>query len=611
MAICKINLNLELNGIELLFDEKPSADTIAEIKTNGFRWSPKNKLWYAKNTADRLAFAQSLGNVDASARAARSSSRVESVNLDNLVNDDYLTAHLHGADLAKAIREDLKRRGVKGVTVRAGKATYTTTIRVTVKATSTDFCSVEEAKERFNLSAFACGVDSPSGMYNGERWLYINDFEQMSEEEKNENHEKYIRYWISKESDVNFKYSWATRERFWYFTTPFFNKLQAVWAIANQWNYDKSDSMTDYFDVGYYLDIDIKRADDFTIRETMTDEERKALEDERKKEAEENERKRIEWEEEQKIHEEESRKYNEWLKESEEIIYNDISINDLEPSEQLFALDLVGGIGKECSINELREEVSENPHNAKALITRLIEFKTADAFERFCKLFLHDFDFLATFGGTASEDVRLQDFEQYSKMTAEQRESIDLYYTNCIGVYFDGSLKLVIDPQGFSYARYVYIADGCTLCGAPSKLEEMRTASEEKNDFYFPAPLDEQIQAIEPGEEITIFMCDGWMLNSYFGGCGEVLHVTKGKYAQYKGYYISLLDGGKINKVFIRDRKKMLIYKGIIRRLPDEVTRNQINDHMSELLNFDVMLPRIYKCFEDKGQNPIIDTWQR
>ncbi len=611
MAICKINLNEELNGIELLFDEKPSADIIASVKANGFRWSPKNKLWYSKNTADRLAFAQSLGNIDANARAARSSSHIESINLDNLANENCLTAHLHGADLAKAIREDLKKRGVKGVTVRAGKATYTTTIRLTVKATSTDFCSVEEAKERFNLSAFACGVDSPSGMFNGERWLYINDLEQMSEEEKNENHEKYIRYWLSKESDVNFKYLWATRERFWYFTTPFFNKLKAVWAIANQWNYDNSDSMTDYFDVGYYLDIDIKRADDFSIRETMTDEERKALEDERKKEAEENERKRIEWEEEQKKHEEESRKYNEWLKESEEIIYNDISINDLEPSEQLFALDLVGGIGKECSINELREEVSENPHNAKALITRLIEFKTADAFERFCKLFLHDFDFLASFGGTASEDVRLQDFEQYSKMTAEQRESIDLYYTNCIGVYFDGSLKLVIDPQGFSYARYVYIADGCTLCGAPSKLEEMRTASEEKNDFYFPAPIEEQINNIAVGDDITVWQCDGWILNKVLDGFGTVTAIESGTYAQYSGVYITLQQGRKEKRVFIRDNHECLIYKGVNVLLPDEVKGRKISDTMTELYNYDVLLPNIYNYFKAQGIEPILDTWQR
>ena len=611
MAICKINLNQELNGIELLFDEKPSAETIASVKNNGFRWSPKNKLWYAKNTADRLAFAQSLGNVDASARAARSSSRVESINLDNLASSDCLTANLYGADLAKAIREDLKKRGVKGVTVRAGKATYTTTIRVTVKATSTDFCSVEEAKERFNLSAFCCGVDSPSGMYNGERWIYINDLEQMSEEEKNENHEKYIRYWLSKESDVNFKYMWATRERFWYFTTPFFNKIKAVWAIANQWNYDNSDSMTDYFDVGYYLDLDIKRADDFAIREIMTDEEREALEDERKKEAEENERKRIEWEEEQKRHEEESRKYNEWLKESEEIIYNDISINDLEPSEQLFALDLVGGIGKECSINELREEVSENPHNAKALITRLIEFKTADAFERFCKLFLHDFDFLATFGGTASEDVRLQDFEQYSKMTAEQRESIDLYYTNCIGIYFDGSLKLVIDPQGFSYARYVYLADGCTLCGAPSKLEEMRKTSEEKPAFYFPAPVEDQINNIAIGDDITVWQCDGWILNKILDGFGTVTAIESGTYAQYKGIYITLQQDRKEKRVFIRDNHDCLIYKGVNVLLPDEVMGRKISDALTVLYNYDVLLPNIYNYFKSQGIEPILDTWQR
>ena len=129
MATCKINLNQELNGIELLFDEKPNTDIIASVKANGFRWSPKNKLWYAKNTADRLAFAQTLTT---SAPTASAASSIEVINLDNLgvkpSNFSY-----YGAELAKLIRDDLKKRGVKGVTVRSDRSGYTTSITVTVR----------------------------------------------------------------------------------------------------------------------------------------------------------------------------------------------------------------------------------------------------------------------------------------------------------------------------------------------------------------------------------------------------------------------------------------------------------------------------------------------
>ena len=158
MAICKINLNEELNGIELLFDEKPSADTIASVKANGFRWSPKNKFWYAKNTADRLTFAQSLRTVTASAPTVSTAPSIEVINLDNLgvkpSNFSY-----HGAELAKFIRDDLKKRGVKGVTVRKRDITYDTGITVTIKATAEDFASIEESAERYDKGRFTIDLN--------------------------------------------------------------------------------------------------------------------------------------------------------------------------------------------------------------------------------------------------------------------------------------------------------------------------------------------------------------------------------------------------------------------------------------------------------------------
>ena len=52
-----ITLNTEKNGIELKFDSKPSAEILSKIKEVGFRWSNKQKIWYAKqsnNKSDKL-----------------------------------------------------------------------------------------------------------------------------------------------------------------------------------------------------------------------------------------------------------------------------------------------------------------------------------------------------------------------------------------------------------------------------------------------------------------------------------------------------------------------------------------------------------------------------
>ena len=56
----KVNLNKQLNGIELIFQEKPSTEILTMLKGNGFRWHRQKKLWYAKVTDERKAFVKEL-----------------------------------------------------------------------------------------------------------------------------------------------------------------------------------------------------------------------------------------------------------------------------------------------------------------------------------------------------------------------------------------------------------------------------------------------------------------------------------------------------------------------------------------------------------------------
>ena len=56
----KVNLNKKLNGIELIFQEKPATEILTTLKENGFRWHRQKKLWYAKVTDERKALAKEL-----------------------------------------------------------------------------------------------------------------------------------------------------------------------------------------------------------------------------------------------------------------------------------------------------------------------------------------------------------------------------------------------------------------------------------------------------------------------------------------------------------------------------------------------------------------------
>lgn len=52
--------NDEKNGIEISFTAKPDAATLEALKSSGFRWHSGRRIWYAKQTAERLALAAQI-----------------------------------------------------------------------------------------------------------------------------------------------------------------------------------------------------------------------------------------------------------------------------------------------------------------------------------------------------------------------------------------------------------------------------------------------------------------------------------------------------------------------------------------------------------------------
>ena len=60
MMTTTMNLNAAKNGIELKFSEKPEDAIRTALKDLVFRWSNKMGIWWAKQTPERLALAESL-----------------------------------------------------------------------------------------------------------------------------------------------------------------------------------------------------------------------------------------------------------------------------------------------------------------------------------------------------------------------------------------------------------------------------------------------------------------------------------------------------------------------------------------------------------------------
>ena len=591
--------NKEQNGIELYFDGIPEESTRSYLKTNGFRWNRSKKCWYAHDTKKAREVA---GTITDSNITAAPATEAGTINLDNLGEN---RPHLYGAELSKAIRDELKRRGATGCTVRNR---YGDSYTVTIKATADDFASVEEMKERYNRSAFTCDLSSRNGLYVNGRYIYLEDYENADEEGRDALHTEYVIYQACHLTGVN--WHWFQRKNYFEFTEKFYNKIEAVIRIANQWNYDNSDIMTDYFDVGYYLDIDIKKPEDFAPRQEMTEEERTAYAAEVQRELDEiaeNERK---YEEQRKADEEAHKAYEAQRKIDRELIENDITIEDLAEEDQIYITNLVGGIGKEATLAELDETLRDYDRTEEdAVISRKVIFKTRAAFEAFGKYLIDDFDFLAGKGGTGSEDIRLEGLKDLYKLTTEQRESVKWYLIDCVGIYLNDELMLVSDPEGYTYSRYTFKpTEDTEIISAKEERERQESDSKQLDPFYFPAALEKQVANISIGQDITVYQTDGWIINNVYGGFGTVEDITPGTWAQYNGFYITLTAGKKQKKVFIREGKDLLIYNGIKPLLPDSITRRQITDKMYELLNADELFKNILKYYEDK---PLVDMIQR
>lgn len=587
----EIKTNATYNSQEVFFTGKPDEATRTALKSIGFKWNPKKSCWYGFATVEEINAA-----LNGSAAPAKVAKAAEAINLDNLQS----LPCLYGSELTAAIREDLKKRGVKGVTVRGRRGSG---ITVTIKATADDIASVEEMKTRYNYSHFTCDADR--GFYNGSKWVY--NFYDLSEEERQTEYNNNIMHQLK--SVNSFSIYHHERKDCPELTTAFYNKCLAVYKIANQWNYDNSDIMTDYFDRGYYLDIDIKKADDFEPRQEMTEAEREGYAEE-VRQAEEDFKA---WQAQREKEEAEAKKareaYEAQRKIDREVINNNAEVQDLPESEHIYITNLVGGIGKEANITELEETISGSCSTYEALITRKVNFLTVEAYEAFTKYFLDDFSFLDGMGGTATEDVRLETASDLYRLNEEQRETVKIYMTKCVGIYLNGELKLISDPEGYSYSRYTYrpteeseIRDGSKEADAQKK------ASEEKRPFYFPEDIEKQAENIKPGQQITVYQSDGWNLCSIYDGAGTVTEITPGSYAQYKGVYVTLLNGKKLRRVFLRNSKNCLVYNGIKPALPDSILKRPINDRLSEILKADDVFPLLLDYYPDK---PIIDTIQR
>lgn len=251
-----ITENTQFNSREVYFDNKPAVAVLDALKALKMRWNHKKACWYGYATESELVSAIIANGEGEDITVEKSEATV--------YTDGYLGGgavygsksdkHLFGADLSRAIREDIKKAGIKGVSVSCKSYSGGQSVKVTVTLRADEFVSLPEWIENYRIT-------SQTWIYTGESEpIFHEKYFSLSAREQEEIRRaaaeyEYIRC-TERENQLNV-YNVGTWTQF---TPEARKKLVAVHDVINAYRYDESNAMVDYFDTNFYYDIYTKPA---------------------------------------------------------------------------------------------------------------------------------------------------------------------------------------------------------------------------------------------------------------------------------------------------------------------------------------------------------------
>lgn len=154
-------------------------------------------------------------------------------------------------ELVKNLKADFKRNGIKA-TIRRSRGGWTPSLVININTTEDDFVSFDEFAKSY---------------YPRYRWLYTEDNDLMSYEDwcvmDDAEAKERIRQYNMKRSYNEFRkehkqFSHYAVGDYKVLTDSCVARIKKAVEICNSYNYDNSDAMTDYFDVGFYQRFELR-----------------------------------------------------------------------------------------------------------------------------------------------------------------------------------------------------------------------------------------------------------------------------------------------------------------------------------------------------------------
>lgn len=260
-----ISENAEYNSREVYFSGKPAAETRAALKALKMRWHSVKKCWYGYAAEHEII---------AAIQGAELTSNPEHGAI--VTTEGYMGGgayygaksgkNLYGADLAAAIRADIKAAGIKGVTIRCESYSGGETIHATLTIERSDLTETpsEDPTRHYTCEFERLLIKYCSWMVGGEKITYKR-FCEMSDAEQTATALKYHaeqRERFGKRQSLN-EYHTEQDENP-ELSAAFLAKVKRVIAIITAYRYDESNSMVDYFNTNFYYDLHTKPGKSWT-----------------------------------------------------------------------------------------------------------------------------------------------------------------------------------------------------------------------------------------------------------------------------------------------------------------------------------------------------------
>ena len=155
-------------------------------------------------------------------------------------------------DLIQKLKNDFKANAIKA-TIRRERGGYTTSLIITVKTEDSNFVPFEEYVKSYKPHPNDIIYTDNHGMsIDFWTWQELPD----DERERVKAFDAKVVYNYQHEENAQINHYFV--EKYDAFTSDFQDKLKKIVEICNSYNYDKSDSQRDYFEVGFYMNLRLR-----------------------------------------------------------------------------------------------------------------------------------------------------------------------------------------------------------------------------------------------------------------------------------------------------------------------------------------------------------------